>query len=87
MATAQSLAAEITHQTTLVNELRLSNTDPTALDAAKKRLGELKKTLAAIGKAEATAGAAGSSESKDGKKKERLLLKTAKVSPELLSPP
>ncbi|KAI9569547.1 hypothetical protein HD554DRAFT_2091947, partial [Boletus coccyginus] len=74
MSTAQSLAAEITLQTAFVNELRLQNTDPTALDAAKKKLGELKKTFGAIGKA----GAAGTSDSKDGKKKDRLLLKTAK---------
>lgn len=77
MSTAQSLAAEITQQTALVNKLRLQNTDPTALDAAKKKLGELKKTFGAIGKAVA----AGTSDSKDGKKKDRLLLKTAKVSP------
>ena len=78
MSTAESLATEITTQTALVNELRLQNTDPTALDAAKKKLGELKKTLGAIGKAEAGSGAtAGTS---DGKKKDRLLLKTAKVS-------
>jgi len=83
MSTAQSLAAEITQQTALVNELRLQNTDPTTLDAAKKKLGELKKTLGAIAKAkaEASSGAAGTSDNKDGKKKDRLLLKTAKVSP------
>ena len=78
MATAESLAAEIAQQTTLVNELRLQSTDPVALDAAKKKLGELKKTLGAIGKANASSGLAGTSESK---KKDRLLLKTAKVRP------
>lgn len=77
MSTAELLATEITQQTALVNELRLQNVDPTALDAAKKKLGELKKTLGAIGKAEASSGAAGTA---DGKKKDRLLLKTAKVS-------
>ncbi|KAG9313834.1 histidine-tRNA ligase [Chiua virens] len=75
MSTAESLTIEIAQQTTLVNELRLQNTDPTALDAAKKKLGELKRTLGAISKADS---AAGPSESKDGKKKGRLLLKTAK---------
>ncbi|KAG8219254.1 histidine-tRNA ligase [Butyriboletus roseoflavus] len=77
MSTAESLATEITQQTVLVNELRLQNTNPTALDAAKKKLGELKKTLGAIGKAE-TSATAGTSDSKDGKKRDRLLLKTAK---------
>ena len=81
MSTAESLAAEIAQQTTLVNELRLQNTDLTALDAAKKKLGELKKTLGAIGKAVESSVAAGTGDSKDGKKKDRLLLKTAKASP------
>ncbi|KAG6380621.1 histidyl-tRNA synthetase [Boletus reticuloceps] len=75
MSTAESLATEITQQTALVNELRLSNTDPTAFDAARKKLGELKKALGAIGKAD---GNAGPSDGKDNKKKGRLLLKTAK---------
>lgn len=80
MSTAESLTAEITQQTALLNELRLQNTDAAALDAAKKKLGELKKTLGAIGKAETSPGLAGTSDGKDGKKKDRLLLKTAKVS-------
>lgn len=81
MSTGGSLAEEITQQTALVNELRLQNTDATVLDAAKKKLGELKKTLGAIGKQESASGLAGTSDSKDGKKKDRLLLKTAKVRP------
>lgn len=66
---AESLTQEITRQTAVFNDLRLNNADPVALDEAKKRLGELKKALAAA-----------SGASKDsGKKRERLLLKTAKV--------
>jgi hypothetical protein len=79
MLTTESLTAEIAQQQALFNELRLQNIDALAIDAAKKKLGELKKSLAAIGKAEGNAGGVGGSESKDGKKKERLLLKTAKV--------
>lgn len=73
-------AAEITQQIALVNELRLQNTDPTALDAARKKLSELKKTHGVIAKAGASSGATGTSDSKGGKKRDRLLLKTAKVS-------
>jgi histidyl-tRNA synthetase len=72
MATAESLNQEIAQQTTLFNELRLQNAEPAAVEEAKKKLGELKKSLGALTKA------AGGS--KDAKKKERLLLKTAKVS-------
>ena len=72
MATAESLNQEIAQQTTLFNELRLQNGDPSTVEEVKKKLGELKKSLGALMKA------AGGS--KDTKKKERLLLKTAKVS-------
>ncbi|KZT27501.1 histidyl-tRNA synthetase [Neolentinus lepideus HHB14362 ss-1] len=68
-ATLVSLEEEVTRQTALVNELRTTNADARALDEAKKKLGELKKALAL------SKGAGGS---KEGKKKERLLLKTAK---------
>ena len=73
MATAESLNQEIAQQTTLFNELRLQNAEPSAIEETKKKLGELKKSLGALTKA------AGGG--KDAKKKERLLLKTAKVSP------
>lgn len=69
--TSDSLIAEIAQATGALNDLRLQNADASSIDAAKKRLGELKKTMAAMNIA---------SGSKDaGKKKERLLLKTAKV--------
>ncbi|KAG2066985.1 histidyl-tRNA synthetase [Suillus decipiens] len=67
---SDSLTAEIAQATGALNDLRLQNADAASIDAAKKRLGELKKTMAAMNSA---------SGSKDaGKKKERLLLKTAK---------
>ncbi|KIK94390.1 hypothetical protein PAXRUDRAFT_828046 [Paxillus rubicundulus Ve08.2h10] len=78
MSSTESLTAEIAQQLALFNELRLQNTDAPTIDAAKKKLGELRKNLAAIGKAEGNAGVAGGSGGKDAKKKERLLLKTAK---------
>ncbi|TFK56420.1 histidyl-tRNA synthetase [Heliocybe sulcata] len=68
-ATLLSLEEEVAKQTALVNELRTTNADPAALDEAKKKLGELKKMIAL------SKGAGGS---KEVKKKERLLLKTAK---------
>ncbi|KAF9225165.1 histidyl-tRNA synthetase [Gyrodon lividus] len=78
MSTAESLTAEIAQQQALFNELRLQNTDGAAIDAAKKKLSELRKSLAMIGKAGGSTGGAGGSENKDAKKKDRLLLKTAK---------
>ncbi|KAG1742647.1 uncharacterized protein EDB91DRAFT_1127251 [Suillus paluster] len=68
--TADSLTAEIAQATIALNDLRLQNAEASSIDAAKKRLGELKKTMAAI------SNAGGSKDA--GKKKERLLLKTAK---------
>ncbi|KIK39483.1 hypothetical protein CY34DRAFT_808221 [Suillus luteus UH-Slu-Lm8-n1] len=68
--TSDSLTAEITQATGALNDLRLQNADAASIDAAKKRLGELKKAMAAINSA------GGSKDA--GKKKERLLLKTAK---------
>jgi histidyl-tRNA synthetase len=76
MATAESLNQEIAQQTTLFNELRLRNAEPSAIEETKKKLGELKKSLGALTKA------AGG-----GKKKERMLLKTAKVSPSMCDLP
>ncbi|KAG2106986.1 uncharacterized protein F5147DRAFT_699007 [Suillus discolor] len=68
--TSDSLIAEIAQATGALNDLRLQNADASSIDAAKKRLGELKKTMAAMNIA------GGSKDA--GKKKERLLLKTAK---------
>jgi hypothetical protein len=70
MATAESLNQEIAQQTILFNKLRLQNGDPSAVEEAKKTLGELKQSLGALKKA-AGAGT---------KKKDRMLLKTAKAS-------
>ena len=71
MSSADSITQELTKQTALFNELRLQNVEPSVLDEAKKKLGELKKSLALL------KGAGGSKDA--GKKRERLLLKTAKV--------
>ncbi|KAH9964109.1 histidyl-tRNA synthetase [Russula dissimulans] len=62
-----ALYAELEQQTELFNKLRLENSDPTALDESRKRLGELKREIASIKPG-----------GKDAKKKERLLLKTPK---------
>jgi histidyl-tRNA synthetase len=70
--TSDSLTAEIAQATGTLNELRLQNADASSIDAAKKRLGELRKTMAAMN-------SAGGSKDAGKKKKERLLLKTAKV--------
>lgn len=71
MATTESLNQEIAQQNTLCNDLRQQNAEASLVEEAKKKLGELKKSLGALNKA-----AAGG---KETKKKERLLLKTAKV--------
>ncbi|KZP29283.1 histidine-tRNA ligase [Athelia psychrophila] len=70
MATTESLNQEIAQQNTLCNDLRQQNAEASLVEEAKKKLGELKKSLGALNKA-----AAGG---KETKKKERLLLKTAK---------
>jgi histidyl-tRNA synthetase len=80
---ATSLAAEIERQKVLFNDLRINPATPvTALEQAKKQLGDLQRALGVLKKKE------GANEKKDGaeqeakdpaKKKERLLLKTAKV--------
>lgn len=67
-----SLTQQIADQTALFNKLKLENSEPSLLEEAKKKLAELKKTLNLQKNA--------SGDGKDaGKKKERLLLKTAKV--------
>ncbi|KAI0037949.1 class II aaRS and biotin synthetase [Auriscalpium vulgare] len=71
MATAESVQAELTEQTEIFNKLRLDNAEPAVLEDTRKRLAELKKSLAALKNA--------SGGKNGGKKKERLLLKTPKV--------
>ncbi|KAI0706167.1 histidyl-tRNA synthetase [Cytidiella melzeri] len=66
--TAEELNQEIAQQSALLNDLRKQQADASALDEVKKKLGDLKRALGQL-----TGGA------KDGgKKKERMLLKTAK---------
>lgn len=71
MATPEALADAIAQQSALLVELRKQQADNASVEEAKKKLGELKKAHGQL------LGAAGSKDS--GKKKERLLLKTAKV--------
>ncbi|KAI6136047.1 hypothetical protein F5141DRAFT_1071860 [Pisolithus sp. B1] len=78
MSTADALSAEITKQTALLNELRLQNNDPTRLDATKRELGELKRRFAAISRVNDPAENGAPADRDEGKKRERLLLKTAK---------
>ena len=71
-ATEESLTQEIAEQSAVVAKLKAEASDVAALEAEKKKLSELKKNLNLL-KNTANGG-------KDaGKKKERLLLKTAKV--------
>ena len=70
--TVEALAEQVAAQNAVVNELKKQDADAAAQEEAKKRLGELKKNLALLQHA---AGAGGKGE----KKKERMLLKTAKV--------
>jgi len=72
MASVGSINQEIAQQTALLNELRLNRADAAAVDEVKKKLGELKRSLASLN--------SGGGAKDAGKKKERLLLKTAKVS-------
>jgi len=74
MADPQALSVAIAEQTQRLNDLRLSKVqDQAVVDEAKKKLSELKKTLGELKR-----GATGPKE--DIKKRERLLLKTAKAS-------
>ncbi len=66
-----ALAEEIAAQSALVNDLRKQQADGAAVEEAKKKLGELKRTLAQV----QHAAGGGARE----KKKERMLLKTPKV--------
>lgn len=73
MTTLQELETAIAEQSALFNQLK-SRTDPAEaaeLEAARVKLGELKKSRGAL----LQASGAGSKD----KRKERLLLKTAKV--------
>jgi histidyl-tRNA synthetase len=73
MTTLQGLEAAIAEQSALFNQLK-ARADPAEaaeLEAARVRLGELKKSRGAL----LQASGAGSKD----KRKERLLLKTAKV--------
>jgi histidyl-tRNA synthetase len=74
MSTVESLNAEIAQATQRFNDLRQQSAEAGLVDAAKKSLGELKKALATLN------GAAPGGSKDAGKKKERMLLKTAKVS-------
>ncbi|EIW87359.1 histidyl-tRNA synthetase [Coniophora puteana RWD-64-598 SS2] len=66
----QTLAEDIAQLTTQLASLKAQGADAPAIEETKKRLGELKKAQAALG--------GGKDKDKDAKKKERLLLKTAK---------
>ncbi|KAI0308380.1 hypothetical protein B0F90DRAFT_1621522 [Multifurca ochricompacta] len=64
---ADALNAELVKQTEIFNKLRIENSNPAALEESRKRLGEIKRDLAALKPG-----------GKDAKKRERLLLKTPK---------
>ncbi|KAI0640150.1 histidyl-tRNA synthetase [Trametes polyzona] len=70
---ADTLANEIAAQSTLLNDLRKQQADAALVEEAKKKLGDLKRSLALLQNQNAGAGGA-----KEGKKKERMLLKTPK---------
>jgi histidyl-tRNA synthetase len=78
MASIASISEQIANETALFNQLRLQNAEPSVLEEQKKKLGELKKSLALSKGPDPNAAAAGSKSA--AKKRERLLLKTAKVS-------
>jgi len=71
-SSSEILQQQIDQQTLFFNDLRKQNAAPALIDEAKKKLGDLKKSLAL---------SKGTSGAKDaaGKKRERLMLKTAKV--------
>ncbi|KAK7063623.1 mitochondrial histidine--tRNA ligase [Favolaschia claudopus] len=76
MASIESVSEQIATQTALFNQLRLQNAEPALIDEAKKKLGELKKSLALSKSSGGNAEGSGAKEA--AKKRERLLLKTAK---------
>jgi histidyl-tRNA synthetase len=67
-SSTETIQQQIDQQTLLFNDLRKQNAAPTLIDEAKKKLGDLKKSLPPKG-----------SKDSGGKKRERLMLKTAKV--------
>ncbi|KAI0714757.1 histidyl-tRNA synthetase [Earliella scabrosa] len=69
--TVEALAEQVAAQSALLADLRKQQADVPAVEEVKKKLGELKKTLAVLQNA-AAGGAKGE------KKKERMLLKTPK---------
>lgn len=85
--TPEDLEAEIVAQTAIFNELRVANdksSPSAALDDVKKRLGDLKRALALAknaGKEKKPKDKEAAPAAVPEKKKERLLLKTAKVRP------
>jgi histidyl-tRNA synthetase len=84
MADSASLSTAIAEQTARFNALRLQkDADPAEIEETKKKLGELKKSWGEINRANAGAAKASSSAA-EAKKRERLLLKTAKVSHHIL---
>lgn len=72
----EALAEEVAAQSALVNELKKQQADEATVEEARKKLGDLKKTLMMLQHA-----AAGGAK----KKKERMLLKTPKVCSRVLS--
>ena len=79
MATVESLNQEIAERTAAWNDAKKSGADPSVVEEHRVKLGELKKALGQL---------MASNRAKDGKedkKRERLLLKTAKVCTVLLS--
>ncbi|KAI9000683.1 histidyl-tRNA synthetase [Trametes punicea] len=68
-----TLASEIAAQSALLNDLRKQQADPALVEETKKKLGELKRNLALLQNT-----GSGGSGAKEGKKKERMLLKTPK---------
>ncbi|KAH9048598.1 hypothetical protein EDB83DRAFT_2632547 [Lactarius deliciosus] len=67
LSTPEALNAELGQQTEPFNRLRIDNSDPAALEESRRRLGEIKRELAALKPG-----------GKGAKKQERLLLKTRK---------
>ena len=77
---ATSLAAEIDRQKALYNDLRINPATPVAaLEQAKKQLGDLQRALGVLKKKEVKKDGVEQDSKDPTKKKERLLLKTAKV--------
>jgi hypothetical protein len=71
MATKESLEADITRASARFTDLRKQNAEPALVEEARIKLGELRKSLALLN-------GAGGGKAAD-KRKDRMLLKTAKV--------